>query len=287
MASPRADTFEKSRPRTSAAERNPEGPALGELLRSQRERRGLTLQQIASETKIPLRHLQAWEANELAEIPAGLYRRAEVRAYAQAVQLDQNEALAALERVLQTAPSVPTRSAASMVESSRSDKRMLIGLAVVGAFVVVWLATFGRELRGTETAQAQGAQAAEQPQHTSGKPAPGGEPPVASQPESEAPPVHEPTVAGPPPPAVEPPEQVEQPPISGPGTELFITSDPPGARVTVDGVGWGTTPVSVRHLPAGAKHVRVTKDGYRSEERVAPVTNDRRSMLHVTLESVR
>jgi hypothetical protein len=68
---------------------------------------------------------------------------------------------------------------------------------------------------------------------------------------------------------------------------LFITSDPPGARVTVDGVGWGTTPVSVRHLPAGAKRIRVTKDGYRSEEQVAPVMRDRRSRLHVTLESIR
>jgi cytoskeletal protein RodZ len=285
MATPRSDTFEKSRPKTSVTDRRSEGPALGDLLRSHRERRGLTLPQIASETKIPLRHLQAWEANELADIPAGLYRRAEVRAYARAVQLDENEALAALERVPQASPTVPARSAASLIESSGSDKRMLIGLAVVGAFVVLWLATFGRELRGTETAQAQGTHAAEQPQPTSGTAAPGDDPPVASQPELEAP-VRAPAVASPPP-AIEPPEQIEPPPISGPGTELYITSDPPGARVTVDGVGWGATPVSVRHLPAGAKHVRVTKDGYRSEERVAPVTSGRRSLLHVTLESRR
>jgi hypothetical protein len=285
MATPRPDTSEKSRPRTSAADRKPDGPALGELLRAHRERRGLTLQQIASETKIPLRHLQAWEANELADVPAGLYRRAEVRAYAQAVQLDQSEALAALERVLQSSPPVPTRPAAAMVESSGSDKRMLIGLAVVGAFVVVWLATSARELRGTETAQAQGTQAAE-PQPTTGTPEPGDAPSVVPLLEPEVP-VDERAAVSPGSRALELPAQPEPPPISGTGTELFVTSDPPGARVTVDGVGWGTTPVSVRHLPAGAKHVRVTKDGYRSEERVAAVNSDRRSMLHIVLEGAR
>ena len=38
-----------------------DGAALGELLRRARERRGLTLRQIANETKIPERHLEALE----------------------------------------------------------------------------------------------------------------------------------------------------------------------------------------------------------------------------------
>jgi len=33
-------------------------------------------------------------------------------------------------------------------------------------------------------------------------------------------------------------------------------------------VGWGMTPLTVAHLPPGAKRVRLTKPGYRSEERV-------------------
>ena len=53
---------------------------------------------------------------------------------------------------------------------------------------------------------------------------------------------------------------------------LRITSDPAGARVTVDGVGWGATPVVVRHLPPGAKRVRVTKDGYVANERVVSLS---------------
>jgi len=59
---------------------------------------------------------------------------------------------------------------------------------------------------------------------------------------------------------------------SGP-VQLVITSRPAGARVTVDGVGWGQTPVTIRYLPAGMKSVRVTKDGYGSAQRSVRVSN--------------
>ena len=50
--------------------------------------------------------------------------------------------------------------------------------------------------------------------------------------------------------------------------ELLIVTEPPGARVTVDGVGRGVTPLTLRNLAPGAKRVRVTKDGYTGAERV-------------------
>jgi len=49
---------------------------------------------------------------------------------------------------------------------------------------------------------------------------------------------------------------------------VAVISEPDGARVTINGVGWGTTPLTVRHLPRGDLHVRVTKSGYISEERL-------------------
>ncbi|HTM04509.1 MAG TPA: PEGA domain-containing protein [Vicinamibacterales bacterium] len=48
---------------------------------------------------------------------------------------------------------------------------------------------------------------------------------------------------------------------------LRVTSTPAGARVTVNGIGWGQTPVTIDHLPLGAKTVRITRDGYASLER--------------------
>jgi PEGA domain len=49
---------------------------------------------------------------------------------------------------------------------------------------------------------------------------------------------------------------------------LLVITEPEGARVTINGVGWGTTPVAIPYLPSGSKRVRVTKSGYDSEERL-------------------
>jgi PEGA domain len=38
--------------------------------------------------------------------------------------------------------------------------------------------------------------------------------------------------------------------------------------VTVNGIGWGVTPVTIRYLPEGDKRIRVSKDGYITEEQV-------------------
>ena len=74
--------------------------SLGERLRRARELRGLTLERIARETKIPQRHLEAFERDNLTAVPSGFYQRAELRTYAQAVGLDQRLALAELESAL-------------------------------------------------------------------------------------------------------------------------------------------------------------------------------------------
>jgi hypothetical protein len=51
-------------------------------------------------------------------------------------------------------------------------------------------------------------------------------------------------------------------------TELVVVSDPPGARVIVDGIGRGTTPVTIRYLTAGEKRVRILRDGFAAQERI-------------------
>jgi hypothetical protein len=55
--------------------------------------------------------------------------------------------------------------------------------------------------------------------------------------------------------------------VSTRGSRLVVTSIPRGARVTVNGIAWGVTPVTIRHLPPGDKVIRVTKDGYFGAER--------------------
>jgi transcriptional regulator with XRE-family HTH domain len=68
---------------------------------------------------------------------------------------------------------------------------------------------------------------------------------------------------------------------------LVVTSRPEGARVTVNGIGWGMTPITVRHLPQGLQRVRLTKDQYLSEERVVLLGEGRNNVVNVSLRSMR
>jgi len=61
---------------------------LGPHLRRERERRGVTLDQIAEQTKIKRSLLAALERGDVAAWPGGLYRRAFFRAYVDAIGLD-------------------------------------------------------------------------------------------------------------------------------------------------------------------------------------------------------
>jgi cytoskeletal protein RodZ len=74
-------------------------------------------------------------------------------------------------------------------------------------------------------------------------------------------------------------------PVTATSSGLVITSNPAGARVTVDGIGWGETPVTIRHLPAGSKVVRITKDGYQATQRTVDLAAaDASRSLRVTLQ---
>jgi cytoskeletal protein RodZ len=111
---------------------------LGELLKSARARRGLTLQQVSNVTKIPRRYLEAVEQDRLEALPGGLYRRAHVRAYAQAVQLDPG-LLAQLERDLKASVPIeallgrPRKRAAGVLTRTRG--LIQIGLHRAAAYV--------------------------------------------------------------------------------------------------------------------------------------------------------
>lgn len=60
-------------------------------------------------------------------------------------------------------------------------------------------------------------------------------------------------------------EVAPDPPLTD--AQLVVTSNPPGARVTVDGIGWGVTPITIEHLSPGVKRVRLTLDGFVGVER--------------------
>src|SRR6478752_3991494 len=61
---------------------------LGQMLRDARERRGVSLRQIATATKISVSVLDALERNDISKLPGGIFGRAFVRSYASEVGLD-------------------------------------------------------------------------------------------------------------------------------------------------------------------------------------------------------
>jgi cytoskeletal protein RodZ len=65
--------------------------ALGQQLRRHREKRGVTLQHLAQETKVAASVFAALERGECSRWPGGIYSRGFVRAYAVAVGLDPDE----------------------------------------------------------------------------------------------------------------------------------------------------------------------------------------------------
>src|SRR5262245_49820054 len=60
----------------------------GRKLREARERKGVTLRQIANATKISVAVLEGLERNDISRLPGGIFGRAFVRSYANEVGLD-------------------------------------------------------------------------------------------------------------------------------------------------------------------------------------------------------
>lgn len=71
----------------------------GASLRHERERRGISLDEIAEQTKVSASLLSGLERGDLSRWPAGIFRRAFVRSYATAVGMDPELTLAEFLRV--------------------------------------------------------------------------------------------------------------------------------------------------------------------------------------------
>src|SRR5262245_30582619 len=241
MATPASDSSKTNLHDTPTTTRADESMAVGKLQRQGREPRGMSLEQIAGETKIPLRHLQALERDDLSVVPEGLYRRAEIRAYARAVPLDR-ECLGKLEHAMQAAEPPPVVPEVASLPNTPPPKTVLVALRRLGTALVLGLVTREKEDKVPAAVQSNSTVDPQPPQQPT---APADEE-QRTTPENEQTldsPVA--TVGGP----VSPPESVptaadiEQRVAQPASTELLITSEPAGARVTVDGIGWGSTPV--------------------------------------------
>jgi cytoskeletal protein RodZ len=234
--------------------------AFGDFLRTARERRGLTIQQIANETKIPRRLLESLEHGDLGAVPAGMYQRAEIRAYAKAVGLDPTLALSELERALGIT-AVPRDRRLGEGDADAIQRRPFLAAALVLAIALIGIvAWYGR----MTPVPAEVTPAVQTRSQATATPRPAS-PVVAESAKAPADSVALPVA--PQPLAATSSDTPGAPPAAGLITELVVVTEPAGARVIVDGIGRGTTPVTIRYLSAGVKQVRVLKEGFPAAER--------------------
>jgi len=137
----------------------------GQRLRAAREAKGLSLENIASETRIPLRHLESLETGDWDRLPAPTYSIGFAKNYANAVGLDRAEIGEQLR-----AEMGGSRADTSTVEHfepadpARSMPRWLVASAVVAILVIVLAFAWIRNRSVSEQPVSTAKQAAPAPQ---------------------------------------------------------------------------------------------------------------------------
>lgn len=116
------------------------GSPVGERLRAAREAKGISLQEVANTTRIPIRHLEYIEKGEWAALPAATYSVGFARSYATSVGLDPAEVGQELRQELGISRNHSASPAASYYEPAdpaRVPPRWVAIVAVVLIAVLI------------------------------------------------------------------------------------------------------------------------------------------------------
>lgn len=115
--------------------------SVGRYLMQERELRGIPLEQIAEQTRIGVGNLRALEQDDAQRLPARVFVIGYVRAYAQAIGLNPDDAVLRLEEQWQREAPVPEED-----DRGRQRRRRVatgVGLALAVGSVVAWLLARG------------------------------------------------------------------------------------------------------------------------------------------------
>lgn len=142
---------------------------VGERLAEARRAQDLTLQDIASRTRIPVRHLEAMEAGTFESLPGRTYAIGFGKAYARAVDLPEDEIAQSIRDTLGGSAAIPSRDATQfdLDEPSKvPSAKLALMAAAVGAVILiagfgVWRTYFFPGANVEELAQAADADAAD------------------------------------------------------------------------------------------------------------------------------
>ncbi|KQO06969.1 helix-turn-helix domain-containing protein [Sphingomonas sp. Leaf242] len=130
----------------------------GDILRTAREAQGLSVADIATRTRVPLRHLEAIEASDYSVLPSATYAIGFARAYARAVGVDEVRiAQMVREDVAKLGRRTPEYEPYEMTDPSRVPSRgiTIVALGIAIAVLVLVGLWYGTDMfRGSRTSPA-------------------------------------------------------------------------------------------------------------------------------------
>ena len=113
----------------------------GSYLKSERELRGVTLDELYSKTRIPLRYLRALENNQFDELPEEVFIKGYIRSVAKVIGAQEDEVLSTYMDINKTAPSIDTNNPSTLNQKQFAlDPKFIIVLSLIVLFLsgVVW-----------------------------------------------------------------------------------------------------------------------------------------------------
>jgi cytoskeletal protein RodZ len=119
----------------------------GSMMRRARERRGISLRQIAAATKISVGALEALERNDISRLPGGIFSRAIVRSYALEVGLDAEQTMQEFlgqfphDSVTAGSPHVPQEDHVA-IESDRKAAKTWVTLVAISVPIAALILYF-------------------------------------------------------------------------------------------------------------------------------------------------
>ena len=124
---------------------------LGEFFQKMREQHGMTLEEVASQTRISLRLLKALETNDFAQMPNEVSARGFIRSYARCLGLNEGDVLkkireSASDFYAKIPVTVKSRqlSVKSPDRKRGAQKKLMVGTALISAAVLLGIAFYER-----------------------------------------------------------------------------------------------------------------------------------------------
>lgn len=112
--------------------------SIGRYLKTEREVRQISLEELAQTTRIPLRHLASLEDDRLEKLPSDVFVRGFLKSYAKAVGLTIDEVLRRYEHQSRSSSLPPSElSAAPITGIAGPERGRRFGLAIALVIILI------------------------------------------------------------------------------------------------------------------------------------------------------